>query len=100
MATLLPTESTSASCPPRSAQWILQGTSHADGVGLSEARLGNVNNDSFGDVILGASGFNGNQGMAQIFLGSANGLSHGPFLDRFRRRAWRLWTKGWRQPGM
>lgn len=76
---LLPSEQASASCTPHLAAWELQGTHHADSVGVSEARLDDVNNDSFADFIVGASGFNGNQGAVGIFLGSANGLATTPF---------------------
>src|SRR5262249_55307755 len=72
---LFTSQQVAASCPPRSSEWELQGTSHAQGVGSSEARLGDVNGDSFDDLIVGAPGFNVNQGIALAFLGSANGLA-------------------------
>jgi len=55
-------------------------TSTVDGArfGYSVANAGDVNNDGFGDVVIGSSGYSNGQsveGAAYIYYGSANGLT-------------------------
>jgi hypothetical protein len=44
--------------------------------GVSVSAAGDVNNDGYGDVIIGADGYSSNKGRVYVFLGSANGLSN------------------------
>ncbi|MCA9759544.1 MAG: FG-GAP repeat protein, partial [Candidatus Eisenbacteria bacterium] len=58
--------------------WSHLGSQDAELVGLAVASAGDVNHDGYGDVIIGAPGYDGafaNQGEARVFLGSATGLS-------------------------
>jgi hypothetical protein len=50
------------------------GENAADYFGVCVASAGDVNGDGYGDVIVGAEGYNSNQGKAYLFLGSATGL--------------------------
>jgi len=46
--------------------------------GVSVSAAGDVNNDGYDDVIIGADGYSSNKGRVYVFLGSANGLSNTP----------------------
>ncbi len=53
----------------------LSGVSNPDSFGSSVASAGDVNGDSYSDVIIGANGRSSNTGAAYVFLGSSGGLS-------------------------
>jgi hypothetical protein len=52
------------------ADVIINGTTPNDRLGWDVSRAGDVNNDGFGDVIIGAPGNNSNAGAAYIFYGN------------------------------
>ena len=56
---------------------ILNGISANDNFGTSVANAGDLNNDGFSDVIVGAYGVSTNTGAAYIYLGSASGIASG-----------------------
>ncbi len=61
-----------------SAVWTVESNQVSARLGVSVATAGDVNGDGFGDVILGADGFdNGqaNEGRAFLYLGSPTGLA-------------------------
>jgi hypothetical protein len=71
----------SATGIPGSVPWILDGGQAGALLGSCVAGAGDVNGDGYGDVILGASLYNGNWrngGAAYVFLGSPAGLSGAP----------------------
>lgn len=58
--------------------WMIQGGVADESLGMSIASAGDVNNDGYGDVIVGApwaSYPEGHEGRAYVFYGSASGLS-------------------------
>jgi len=58
--------------------WSQTLTNNGARFGMSVANAGDVNNDGFGDVLIGASGYSNGQsveGAAYIYYGSANGLT-------------------------
>jgi hypothetical protein len=66
---------------PANADWVLAGANPVDILGYSVGRAGDYNNDGFNDVLIGvfahdATGDNG-EGMVQLWLGSASGLTPG-----------------------
>ncbi len=68
----------SASGLSTSAVWTGESNQVEAGLGTSVASAGDVNGDGYGDVVVGAPGFdNGQQGegRAFVYLGSASGLS-------------------------
>jgi len=68
----------SATGPSATPDWMIQGGVSDESLGWSIASAGDVNNDGFGDVIVGAPWADypeGNEGRAYVFYGSASGLS-------------------------
>lgn len=64
-----------------SPDWSKAGGSKSDFLGISVCTAGDVNGDSFADVIVGMSGYDNGQvseGAANIYLGSATGLASTP----------------------
>ncbi len=57
------------------ASWTAVGEGVSDSFGSSVATAGNVNGDSYSDVVIGARGNNGSTGKAYVYLGGASGLS-------------------------
>ncbi len=51
------------------------GVASSDGLGISVSRAGDVDNDGYDDVIVGASGYLRSTGRAYVFTGSSSGLS-------------------------
>ena len=71
----------SATGPGLTASWEAQGSTFDGGFGCSVASAGDVNNDGFSDVLVGADGYEHgevNEGAAFLYLGSATGLSEEP----------------------
>jgi hypothetical protein len=63
------------------ADWLALGEQDSAFLGLSMAGAGDVNNDGFADVIVGAHAYDNDQvdeGRAYLFLGSSRGLSPTP----------------------
>ncbi|MBN1936640.1 MAG: FG-GAP repeat protein, partial [Anaerolineae bacterium] len=58
----------------------LTGEATGNYFGASVASAGDVNNDSYDDVLVGAYGYSGVQGRAYLYLGSAAGLTATPTL--------------------
>lgn len=56
------------------AGWTSEGENNFDRFGYSVAPAGDVNNDGYADVVIGAYGFSGNRGKAYLYLGSSTGL--------------------------
>jgi hypothetical protein len=59
----------------------LDGSSAGEGFGLSVASAGDVNNDGYGDVIIGSPFYTGSHthvGRASVYLGSETGISGSP----------------------
>ncbi len=54
---------------------IVQGAADGQSTGYSVSGAGDVNGDGYGDVIVGAFGYEGNTGRAYVFDGSAGGVS-------------------------
>lgn len=68
-----------------SYSWIKGGPQFADQFGYSVSTAGDVNGDGYSDVIIGAYSFdNGqsNEGLAQVYYGSAAGLSNNAAWSR------------------
>jgi len=61
-----------------SADWTATGESSDNQFGRSVASAGDVNGDSFDDVIVGASNYNSVRGKAYLYYGSSSGLSISP----------------------
>jgi hypothetical protein len=64
---------------PANADWIAEGQQPGAFLGRSVSAAGDVNKDGFGDIIVGASGFESssaelNEGAAFVWHGSASGL--------------------------
>lgn len=53
----------------------LSGAGALAGFGIDVENAGDINNDGYDDIIVGASTYNGNTGYAEIYHGSATGLS-------------------------
>ena len=53
----------------------LNGIGTGDLFGFAVATAGDINNDGYDDIIVGAHGYNSNQGAVYIFSGSATGLN-------------------------
>jgi hypothetical protein len=67
--------------PPKNAAWLVEGNEASAQFGRSVGSAGDVNNDGYGDVIVGAGLYNGDQqaeGRAYLYLGSSNGLDTVP----------------------
>ncbi|HEY3175328.1 MAG TPA: FG-GAP-like repeat-containing protein [Candidatus Polarisedimenticolia bacterium] len=63
-----------------SPAWSAEGGQEGAELGISVAAAGDVNRDGFGDLVVGAPGFDNGQfdeGRAIVHLGSASGLSEG-----------------------
>jgi len=63
------------------ADWFAEGDQDGAHFGRSVSSAGDVDGDGFGDVVIGAPGyddFNPNQGRAFVFMGSASGLAAAP----------------------
>ena len=56
---------------------ILNGISANDNFGTSVANAGDLNNDGFSDIIIGAYGVSTNTGATYVYLGSASGIASG-----------------------
>ena len=54
------------------ADLTITGDNEYDQFGISLANAGDVNNDGYSDIIIGANGFNSSTGRASICLGAAN----------------------------
>jgi hypothetical protein len=66
---------------PTTANWKSEGNQALAYLGSAVASAGDVNGDGYSDVIVGAYGYDhgkSNEGMAQVFCGSANGLASAP----------------------
>lgn len=64
-----------------SAGWVIEGDQAGAELGWSVACAGDVNDDGYADVIVGAGGFDNpqpNEGRAYLYLGSASGLGVAP----------------------
>ena len=55
-----------------SADVIMTGVTAGDYFGISVAGAGDVNGDGYGDVVVGASGYNSESGRAYLFLGGSS----------------------------
>ncbi|MFV2004477.1 MAG: integrin alpha, partial [Gammaproteobacteria bacterium] len=74
-----------------SAAWTAESNQIGAQFGYSVASAGDVNGDGFGDVIIGANGYDSgesNEGAASVYLGNTNGLNPGA-----------AWTAGSNQAG-
>jgi hypothetical protein len=58
--------------------WIYYGENYGDYFGYSLSSAGDFNADGFDDVIIGAYGYNSEEGKIYIFFGSNKGLSNSP----------------------
>jgi len=58
--------------------WSVTGETANLYLGRSVAGAGDVNGDGYSDVIVGASGYNGDAGRAYVYLGSSSGLLSTP----------------------
>ncbi|MCP3978606.1 MAG: DUF11 domain-containing protein [bacterium] len=65
----------SPSGPATSPTWTASGGQVGAAFGIQVGTAGNVNGDEFADVIVGVYGYDGQTGRAQVFYGSATGLS-------------------------
>lgn len=64
--------------------WIFEGTEVNEYLGRSVDGAGDLNNDGYDDVIVGAPGFDGdeqNEGLVLVFYGTASGVSATPGLS-------------------
>ncbi len=76
----------SASGLAATAAWGVEGSLVSAGFGHSVSTAGDVNGDGYADVVVGAPGYQASyagEGMAQVFLGSAAGLSSGATRSYF-----------------
>ncbi|MDX9954029.1 MAG: kelch repeat-containing protein [Anaerolineae bacterium] len=64
--------------PDTTAAWVKTGENAGDKFGIAVAGAGDVNNDGYADVLIGAYGFDANRGKAYLYLGSAAGLATEP----------------------
>jgi len=62
---------------PANADWMVEGNQDDALLGTSVGTAGDVNHDSYDDVIVGSPGYN-NKGVAFVYYGSASGLSTTP----------------------
>jgi hypothetical protein len=66
---------------PDTANWTKESDVHWSGLGVSVASAGDVNNDGYGDVIIGHDFLDNpevDEGRVYVFLGSASGLANSP----------------------
>lgn len=73
-----------------SPSWSVEGGVAGAHLGTSVAPAGDVNGDGFGDVVIGAPGFQEgppNEGEALLFLGSSSGLAAAPAWHAYGRQA-------------
>jgi hypothetical protein len=71
----------SASGPSELPSWAAEGDQDMAGFGYSVSSAGDVNNDGYDDVIIGAPDYSNGQvleGRAYLYLGSSSGLSASP----------------------
>ncbi|MBI5508202.1 MAG: FG-GAP repeat protein, partial [Deltaproteobacteria bacterium] len=71
----------SASGQQTTAVWSVEGNQAGANLGASVASAGDVNGDGYGDVVIGAPGFDddqSNEGRAFVYLGAAGGLAAEP----------------------
>lgn len=73
----------SAAGPATSASWTYTGTAVGDGIGWAISNAGDVDNDGYDDIILGAYGHDPASGTdaggAFVFYGSSTGLGSSPW---------------------
>jgi hypothetical protein len=60
---------------PLNASSIIPGNAANKQLGYSVSRGGHMNNDNYDDVIVGAPGYNANEGAVFVFYGSSKGLN-------------------------
>jgi len=58
--------------------WTAVGENATDRFGISVATAGDVNGDGYADLVVGASGYDGNRGKAYVYHGSPAGLGAAP----------------------
>ncbi len=59
------------------AAWVADGEASNNFFGVSVAAAGDVNDDGYGDVLVGAGGYAKSRGKAYLYLGNAAGLESG-----------------------
>jgi MYXO-CTERM domain-containing protein len=60
------------------AAWTVEAEQPDESLGSSIASAGDVNGDGYADVVIGAAGYDVNEGRATLYLGSPDGLSATP----------------------
>jgi len=58
--------------------WAIGGELPGDGLGCSLASAGDVDGDSYDDVLVGICGYNSDQGAVELYMGSGTGLEDTP----------------------
>ena len=61
-----------------SAAWLVQGRAQYERLGAAVAGVGDVNQDGYDDVVVGATGASNYHGEAYLYLGRPSGLSSNP----------------------
>ena len=61
-----------------SPAWMMESNHYGAGFGCLVSTAGDVNNDGYGDVIIGAWGYEDYKGAAFVYLGSTSGLADYP----------------------
>jgi hypothetical protein len=69
-----------AAGPSTTAARVLSGGAAGDRFGIGVAAAGDVNNDGYDDVIVGASAYSSSTGRAYVYAGSAAGLGASPLV--------------------
>lgn len=64
-------------------EWSQLGGAAYATLGRCVAQAGDVNGDGFSDVLVGIPGYNDRQGMVELYLGSASGLSATPVWTKY-----------------